>query len=55
MKKEEFVRGRLLAETGVYAFTAGKVHNLLADDYISEHGDVRNRPVANVVLAAAGL
>jgi hypothetical protein len=55
MKEDEFVNGRLVADTGIYAFTAGKVHNLLADDYISDHGDVRNGPVANAVLAAAGL
>jgi hypothetical protein len=55
MKKGEFINQRLLADTGVYTLTAGIVHNLLADDYISEHSDVRNRPVANAVLAAAGL
>jgi hypothetical protein len=55
MKKEEFIQRRIFAETFVYAFTVGKAHNLLADDYISEHGDVRNRPVANAVLAAARL
>jgi hypothetical protein len=55
MKEGEFVKQTLLASDGRYAFSADKVHNLLADKWISSHGDVANRAVANAVLAAAGL
>ncbi|MCY4725918.1 hypothetical protein NYO98_06480 [Nocardioides sp. STR2] len=35
-----------------YAFQAGKVYNLLADDFISHHGDVKNIQVAYAILSA---
>jgi pimeloyl-ACP methyl ester carboxylesterase len=35
-----------------YAFSARKVYNLLADENIRNHGDVRNRAVANAWLQA---
>lgn len=40
----------LLPRGGVYDFCAQKVHNLLADDEISGHSDVRNKSVANLLL-----
>lgn len=36
----------------VYAFEAGKVHNLKADDFIAGHSDVKGRQVAHVIVAA---
>jgi hypothetical protein len=49
----EAVAGELLGEDGVYAFTAGKLHNLKADSWISGHSDVTGPQVANALLAAA--
>jgi hypothetical protein len=49
----EAVAGELLGEDGVYAFTAGKLHNLKADRWISGHSDVTGPQVANALLAAA--
>jgi len=34
-----------------YAFTEGKVHNLKADNQISDHGDVANQAVASAILS----
>jgi hypothetical protein len=53
MKPSEFVKGRLLPSDGRYAFSRGKVHNLLADEFISGHSDVTKAQVANAVLQAA--
>ena len=39
----------LLAPGGAYSFEPGRAHNLLADAFISDHGDVRSEAVANVV------
>jgi hypothetical protein len=36
----------------VYRFQAGKVHNLLADKYVSGHSDIAGVQVANAVLQA---
>ncbi len=44
--------GNMLAESGTYAFAAGMVHNLKADPFISEHGDVANKTVAHAVASA---
>ncbi len=44
--------GNMLAEGGTYAFTAGVIHNLKADPFISEHGDVANKTVAHAVASA---
>jgi pimeloyl-ACP methyl ester carboxylesterase len=49
----EAVAGELLGQDGVYAFTAGKLHNLKADHFISGHSDVTGPEVANALLAAA--
>ena len=43
--------GPLLSATGVYNFGARKTNNLLADQFIKDHGDVKNPEVANAVLA----
>jgi hypothetical protein len=42
----------LYEATHRYSFAKGEVHNLLADCYISNHGDVTGQAVANAVLAA---
>ena len=49
----EAVAGELLGADGVYAFTAGKLHNLGADRFIAGHSDVTGPEVANALLAAA--
>jgi hypothetical protein len=54
MHQAEFVQKTLLAETGVYEFTAKKVHNLLADQFVSDHSDVRGPQIANAILQAVG-
>lgn len=41
---------RLLGAKGLYQFAAGAIHNLLADDFVTGHGDVHNVAVANAVL-----
>jgi hypothetical protein len=52
MKQAEFVKGKLLPDTATYQLTPGKVHNLLADQFITGHSDVRGRQVANAILHA---
>jgi hypothetical protein len=54
MHPAEFVQKTLLAETGVYQFTAKKVHNLLADQFVSGHSDVKGPQIANAILYAVG-
>jgi hypothetical protein len=54
MKPGEFVKATLLAETAAYQFTAKKVHNLLADAFVSGHSDVEGLQIANAILFAAG-
>jgi hypothetical protein len=49
----EAVAGELLAETGQYAFAAGKVYNLQSDRWISGHSDVTGPQVAHALLSAA--
>ena len=47
--------GNATALTGVghdYGFAAGRIYNLLADDFIKDHGDVRGVQVAYAVLSA---
>jgi hypothetical protein len=51
----EAVAGELLGADGVYAFTAGKLHNLEADRFIAGHSDITGPEVANALLAAARL
>jgi hypothetical protein len=41
--------GELLPADLHYAFVKGKTNNLLADKYIKDHSDVRNKEVANAV------
>jgi hypothetical protein len=53
MKANEIVKGRLLPADGRYAFSRGKVHNLLADEFISGHSDVTKLQVANALWQAA--
>jgi hypothetical protein len=50
----EAVAGTLGGPDTTYAFAAGKVHNLGADQFVSGHGDVRNPAVANAVAQAMG-
>jgi hypothetical protein len=49
----EAVAGELLAVGGSYAFVQGKLYNLQADAFISDHSDVTGPAVAHAVLAAA--
>lgn len=48
----EAVPGELLDATGDYSLAAGKVYNLLADRFISDHGAVKGPEVAHAILAA---
>lgn len=52
LKAEEVVAGSLLAGTAPYRFARGRVHNLRADQFIHDHGDVTNPAVANAVAHA---
>jgi hypothetical protein len=54
MKPAEVVQGTLLPDTSAYHFTAGKVHNLQADAFVSGHSDVAGPQIANAILFAAG-
>ena len=54
MKAAEFVKGTLLADTKAYQFTAGKVHNLRADAFVSSHSDIKGPQVANAIVHAIG-
>ena len=47
----------LLEELGVaYNLIAGqRIHNLLADDFIKGHSDIKGREVAHVLLSAIAL
>jgi hypothetical protein len=44
--------GQLLEGSLPYQFTGRRVYNLRADDFVSGHSDVTNRPVAHAVLSA---
>jgi len=46
----EAVAGELKAKGEKYTFQAGKLHNLKADKFIADHGDVRNPAVANAIV-----
>ncbi|MDQ3000229.1 MAG: hypothetical protein M3Y08_03035 [Fibrobacterota bacterium] len=48
----EAVNTKLLAAGKPYEFTAGKLHNLLADEFVKDHSDVGGEEVAYAVLAA---
>jgi hypothetical protein len=44
--------GRLLKIGGIYSFSAGKLFNLEATEFINEHNDVAGKEVANAVVEA---
>lgn len=48
----EAEEGQLLETTGVYAFKAGRVHNLEASAYISGHSAIRTPQVVHAILSA---
>jgi hypothetical protein len=48
----EAVDAKLLAVGKPYEFQAGKINNLLADDYVKSHSDICGEEVAYAVLAA---
>ena len=49
----EAATGQLLAVDTAYQFAAGKrIHNLVADQFITDHGDVARAEVAQAVLSA---
>jgi len=51
----EAASGQLLALDMPYQFAAGKrIHNLVADQFITDHGDVARAEVAQAVLSAIG-
>jgi hypothetical protein len=50
----EAVAGLLGPSGTIYNFKPGKVHNLLADQTISSHGDVANEAVGGALAAAIG-
>jgi hypothetical protein len=54
VKTAEAVDGRLLPVGGAYAFRPRVLHNLLADDFIHDHSDVKGKEVAYAVLSAIG-
>ncbi len=49
---DKTIKIRLEAEGDAYAFESGKVYNLLADDFIADHSDVRGREVAHAIAEA---
>jgi hypothetical protein len=51
-KTDEAVDAKLLPTSGAYQFTAGKLYNLNADPFISNHSDICKDEVAHAVLAA---
>lgn len=48
----EATDGFLLPVGGTYAFAAGRIHNLVADDFVADHGDIASDAVAYALLAA---
>jgi hypothetical protein len=54
VKTAEAVDGRLLPVGGAYAFRPRVLHNLLADDFIHDHSEVKGKEVAYAVLSAIG-
>jgi hypothetical protein len=53
MNPGEAIKAELLAVGSGYQFTPGKIHNLIADAYIKNHGDVTGPEVVAAVAAAA--
>jgi hypothetical protein len=53
LKTPEAIDGLVLQAVGKpYAFTSGKLHNLLADAYIKSHSDIAKLEVAYAILSA---
>jgi hypothetical protein len=53
IKTPESVKLKLLPKGSAYsAFADGKVYNLLADDFVKDHGDVTDEEIAYMVLTA---
>ncbi len=50
----ESVAGTLLPPGQRYELKPGAIHNLKADQFVADHGDVTNSAVANALLAAIG-
>jgi len=55
LRTPEAGTGRLLDIDGVYTLRPGKVHNLLADAFISEHSDVTGPQVAHALRSAVAV
>ena len=53
MNPGEVVKAALLPVAGAYNLTPGKFHNLLADEFVKNHGDVTGPEVAAAAAAAA--
>jgi hypothetical protein len=53
MNEGEVVKAELLAAGKAYQLKPGKFHNLLADAFVKNHGDVTSQEVASAVRAAA--
>jgi hypothetical protein len=51
-KTPEAVSLTLLPVDGTYQFEMGKLHNLLADNFIKDHGDICKPEVAYAILTA---
>lgn len=49
VKTPEAEFGTLMATKGKYTFKKGRVYNLLADEFIADHGDVHSPEVANAL------
>jgi hypothetical protein len=53
MNAGEVVKANLLEVGGAYQLQPGKFHNLLADAFVKNHGDITSPQVASAVAAAA--
>ena len=53
MNAGEVIKAELLAVGGAYQLQPGKFHNLLADAFVKNHGDITGREVVTAVAAAA--
>jgi hypothetical protein len=51
-KTPEAVDGKLLPVGSAYEFLPGRIHNLLADQYVKAHSDITGNEVAYAVLAS---
>lgn len=46
----EVVNENLKSQSGIYAFDPGLIYNLKADPFVSDHSDVKNRAIANMIV-----